>query len=277
MSTKAKYCAIFGLKETASKDEIRKAYRKLAMKYHPDRNSDPKAHQVFIDLAEAYELLMSDKFENEKKNIPRNEKSFEERKKEAEIRYREQKLKEQKEEEYYFAKLTSGLRWKIFTYISKFAILFACILLIETFLPRHLEEHTITHYSSLYSGIFDGEVISFKTNKDLKLFIKNPDVSMSTTHPDIIIERSWFFHNPVKIWSKDKSIKKHFETDFSVLSIFPIVPLLFLVPQTCIRFKRKSVKFTFAYLFSFYIIGTFVCYFILSQDRWIHLLSLGFL
>lgn len=58
MSTTEDYYSILGVSKTASADEIKKAYRKLAMQYHPDRNPDNKeAEAKFKDINEAYEVL----------------------------------------------------------------------------------------------------------------------------------------------------------------------------------------------------------------------------
>ena len=58
MAAKRDYYELLGIGRSASADEIKKAYRKLAMKYHPDRNPDDKAaEQNFKDVSEAYEIL----------------------------------------------------------------------------------------------------------------------------------------------------------------------------------------------------------------------------
>ena len=61
MSTMSKrdYYEVLGLSRTATVEEIKKAYRKLAVKYHPDKNpGDKAAEEKFKELSEAYEALM---------------------------------------------------------------------------------------------------------------------------------------------------------------------------------------------------------------------------
>ena len=58
---KRDYYEVLGLQKGAGIDDIKKAYRKLAMKYHPDRNPDNKeAEEKFKEAAEAYEVLSDD-------------------------------------------------------------------------------------------------------------------------------------------------------------------------------------------------------------------------
>lgn len=55
------YYEILNVSKTASGVEIKRAYRKLAMKYHPDRNPDDKEAEIkFKEISEAYEILSDD-------------------------------------------------------------------------------------------------------------------------------------------------------------------------------------------------------------------------
>jgi len=53
------YFSILGLENGTVKGEIKRAYRQLAKKYHPDINPSPDAHDKFIEITEAYEILMN--------------------------------------------------------------------------------------------------------------------------------------------------------------------------------------------------------------------------
>src|SRR5215510_12458352 len=56
--SKRDYYEILGVNKSATADEIKKAYRKVAMQYHPDRNpGDKAAEEKFKEAAEAYEVL----------------------------------------------------------------------------------------------------------------------------------------------------------------------------------------------------------------------------
>ena len=58
MAEKRDYYEVIGVPKTASEDEIKKAYRKLAKKYHPDLNpNDKEAEAKFKEVNEAYEVL----------------------------------------------------------------------------------------------------------------------------------------------------------------------------------------------------------------------------
>src|SRR6478735_4055441 len=58
MASKRDYYEVLGVAKNADEAEIKKAYRRIAMKFHPDRNpDDPKAEEKFKEASEAYEVL----------------------------------------------------------------------------------------------------------------------------------------------------------------------------------------------------------------------------
>jgi molecular chaperone DnaJ/curved DNA-binding protein len=57
---KKDFYEILGVSKNASKEEIKSAYRKSALKFHPDRNKEPDAEEKFKEINEAYEVLSND-------------------------------------------------------------------------------------------------------------------------------------------------------------------------------------------------------------------------
>ena len=58
MAEKRDYYEVLGVQKGASKDQIKDAYRNLAMQFHPDRNKDVGAEERFKEISEAYAVLI---------------------------------------------------------------------------------------------------------------------------------------------------------------------------------------------------------------------------
>ena len=57
MSAKRDYYEVLGVSQTSSSDDVKLQYRKLALKFHPDRNKSPEAAEHFKEISEAYAVL----------------------------------------------------------------------------------------------------------------------------------------------------------------------------------------------------------------------------
>lgn len=66
------FYSILGVSEKASKDEIKKAYRSLSLKHHPDKTSNLESHELFKKISEAYETLGDDQKRREYDGMKNN-------------------------------------------------------------------------------------------------------------------------------------------------------------------------------------------------------------
>ncbi|CAH8848010.1 unnamed protein product [Trichobilharzia szidati] len=66
---KRNYYEILGLTKSASTSDIKKAFRKLAVKYHPDKNKDKGAQEEFVKIAEAYDVLSDEEKRRQYDNV----------------------------------------------------------------------------------------------------------------------------------------------------------------------------------------------------------------
>ncbi|MEY3236406.1 MAG: hypothetical protein RI883_507 [Bacteroidota bacterium] len=279
-----KYYDILGLPVGASTVEIRKSYRKLAMRYHPDKNPSPQAGIQFIAITNAYEILMGKKdipsvnVTNSRQAVKVHVKKQEERLKDAKKRYYEQQLKEKQAEERFFKSLFIGRKWKIIKLNSIVGTILALLVITDFFLPHHYEQDKITHISVNNNFGTKGEFISLvRTQKNNDYWVKDTDGGKYEYYPDIFIEKTWIFHGSSRLISNQKIKYGFYSLHYTFYSISVFLIIVFFLPLFTRLYKRPTVTFTVCYYFSLYLSGILILLFLISNDRWAHLLTLGFL
>ena len=180
------YYKTLGLSTSATKAEIKIAYRKLAKKYHPDKNKSKHASQLFIEVNEAYAYLTNETSTFQNKNIvktpprKRSKYSEDELKKRMEWARKYAQYKKVKEErmmelEYY--KIHNSSRKKIINLINWVSISVAFMIFMDyKILPTiPVEVDLITNYMDMGSDNF---VLKFKDvdNNDFNFAVSIEDV-----------------------------------------------------------------------------------------------------
>ena len=161
-----KYYKILGLPNQSDKKLVKRAYRRLAMKYHPDKNDDRKANEKFILINEAYAKIMDESAHQNTWNTYRNKKA---KAKEEELKKRMQWAKKyaqyKKDQEERIAEITynkiqhSALGW-IYPLISWVCIGFAFLLFLD-FMVMNTKDLDVD---------FDRSYVDMATEKDVLLF-----------------------------------------------------------------------------------------------------------
>ena len=156
------YHKTLGISSSASKSEIKRAYRRLAMKYHPDKNSSEQAQKIFIEINEAYAFLSNEKISvlnTQQKNYnDSSKKNFSQEELEKRIQWAKQyakykKIKEEKINEISYHKIqNSSLGW-ITPLISSISITLAIIIFLDFKIlpPLSIKVDLLTNYIDMGS------------------------------------------------------------------------------------------------------------------------------
>lgn len=275
-----RYYDILGLPENATKDQVKRAYRKLVMRYHPDRNPTPQGQVRFLLIQEAYDAISSGKLPthiNKETPFEKRKREEEQRIKKAKARYQQQRAQEQFQEHKYFKQLTTGKQWLIFKTLSYACAAVSFLLLLEYFLPHHFAKDTIRGYSmDAYGGLKNTSVILIELMDQGKFWIENTGLKSPFDYHTCYVEQTWIFHQPINLHHPQNGINYFiYPIDFTVYAIFPLSAIAFLIPIFTVYYKRKNANFSILYHTSYYVIFVLLVLFLATHDRWLHLITAG--
>lgn len=146
------YFDILGIPEGSAEAEIKKAYRRLAMEYHPDKNDAPEAQAKFIEVSEAYEQLLKGNTHpptdnaagaaspgsrawrefHQRRNDPEWRKAFAERLRQARIQAAKEGLE-------YYQNYLKSYKYKLSFAATVLSVLFSIALSLDYFIPGSSE------------------------------------------------------------------------------------------------------------------------------------------
>lgn len=282
--TRSECFRILGLPENSSEVLVRKQYKKLAMRLHPDVNPDPRAHESFIKLGQAVECILSGNFseievtrKSRRTNGSESEDELNERLKQAKERFEFRKRQEAMEEERYFQSLITGKKWRFFKLSAICSICFACFFLLEVFLPKHFEKDQLVSINQYqYSGWEYADLMQVQLKNHGTCYINfNPGI-FRNKYPEAVILSSWFFHSPIEMYTNDDYMIYGSQFDFKLYNFRAVLIPLFLMPLIPLFFKRRTISFVILYQISYWGISGLLFILLLTEYRLLHLLTLGF-
>ena len=258
------YYKTLGLSTSATKAEIKIAYRKLAKKYHPDKNKSKHASQLFIEVNEAYAYLSNETSTFQTKNIvktpprKRSKYSEDELKKRMEWARKYAQYKKVKEErvmelEYY--KIHNSSRKKIINLINWVSIGFAFLILMDfKILPTNsIHVDLITKYVDIgseklvfkFKDVNDND-FNFGVSLDDVRYLNNAKIKDYSTEKSIL-----FRQNTHMLLNLDNEIIS-IENNFCVYKVFYFYFTILLLPLITIFSKGPNT----VHILSSYVISS---------------------
>lgn len=281
---------ILGIKPQASPQEIRRAYRSLVKKYHPDKNKDAGAQEKFLAIQSAYEQLLSGKVTTESTADIRNKErrqaqedaeqraSYEAYRKHAREKFAQRKAAEEAYKVAYLQDLKTSWkgRWH-----QTAAVLGLCLFFV-VWIDFYLSEKQIRIYPESF-GVktyqsMNGHFVQLFKSTDGRSFWVADYFSQELIKSSAIqsVETPWL-HQVKSIRFQEQHFVKETPVHFTFYWAQIWISLIFLFPFISWRYASADIIFVAGSYFSRFIIGPFILYFLFTEQRWLHLISFGFL
>ena len=273
-----KYYKLLGLTSSASDALVKKRYRELAKKFHPDKNKDENSTKIFQEIKDAYEHILNRDFTFTKKDIPTTQKTPEQKFHENAWKRAEQ-LKKQEAEELlqFYDSFRIGWKKKIVTIVALLGTICILGLVADDFLPMRESIEIVEDFSANPSHSLGNDyVYEVKFRNGETLWLNHQNIHQLDNLPPLIIAKTSVFHQPVYVESKSGANKIRTNIHFTFYWAQAVLFIFFILPIVIYFYKRNDVFFVLGNYLTFTISSSLLLVFLLNDLKIIHLLTLGY-
>ncbi len=283
----AKYYTALGLPQNATEREVKRAYRTLVKQYHPDVNPSKEAHQKFLKITEAYEIITCQRplpQSRVRKPSQQTQNKTQERTQEHINKERAERIKREKElqaKKEYLAQLKihdlyiTGWRKNLFKAIFFTSVVCLMLIILDYNLPEKITKHRVDRseylgFSMIHSLPY--HLVHYDNNKRLEVIggigeNLEPNDIFYLTKTAIMNEKREFI-------MKSGNYGYYAKIKGSVYSILPIAVIFLLLPIIA-RYMRSNIwAYATTYKFTVIATGLFLIVFLFEELRILRMLQI---
>jgi len=265
---KAACLKTLGLPFNASKSDIKKAYRQLALKYHPDTNQSEDGLDKFIEIDSAYDFLINPySYQHKQSSSGDAVSSKAERIKKAQENFQKRKEKERLEEEEYFDDMFKGKKGKLLFFVSVFFAIVSVLLILDCIIPNSRSTEKV---NSIFSGNYTWVFI---LTDDYKYTFPAEHYTRIHSADQLVTAKSFLFNEvaSLTLQGEEDQVTYNF---FNYRNYYIPLALLFLLPMFIFYRRRMKTWYTLLYMVSYYVMPFILIGFLVVNYRFLALLRL---
>ena len=273
-----KYYKTLNLPEGASKSQIKKSYRALVKLYHPDVNDDPKSHEKFVQINEAYEALItpsSKKGKRTKHKTNTRAEKWSEYQKQSRKKHAERVLRKEKEIQQFYLSLRKGWRrnWiRINVAVGLLVCIFMSLDQYENPTQQTLRIIHLKNYSK--ENVITTNLGEFSLQKGHVSIRKKPKLTLYTT--------PYLLHD-IYVTYRDEGLLRKEKISYSpngpsfywgspIVMLVSLLPLLFFL-----FFRKKNGWFVFGHYATLIVTTPWLVYFLIEHPNILHIVTFNLL
>jgi hypothetical protein len=280
---------LLGLPHSASEADIKKRYRELVLKLHPDVNPSPHAAEQFQLIQKAYEFLINEDkqlemmYANYKSGNTKpasksqTEASYEDRRAEMRERAKHYSREAQKEAEAIelnvFSQLTSKWPWIIVRTLAVCSVVFGLFIFSDMFIPKKSTPKQLK--IKVHKELFQKSTLIF--HDDSRIDVAENVYMASQKGDSLALEYSGLLHEFLGYRIIKPNGKEHvIDNEFNLFTLYPLFALIFMVPGILFYYQANEVKFYLLYFATCVAYPGLLLHYILREDKLDYVFSFFF-
>ncbi len=264
-----KYYKILNLSENASIKEVKKRYKQLAKKYHPDLNKEKNADKEFIKIKDAYENIINPR-RSEKKidRGPKPKSKYDKYREQAHKAYKKKQKRKQEEIEAFYRSLRKGWR-RNWVYVNiSLGIVFSFFLLLDDYLEPINKRAKVKVIDNIVYQSYNGHLVQgIETKNGQFIYLADyHNIGALNTQPEIVIKETKIFHYPVSIVHTLTHKRVTVPVHFTFMWALKLIVVFFLSPLIILLFRKNNAWFVFFHYSTLLVSSGLLLYFIFFKN-----------